>query len=575
MVLRIVYKRSLLPISIRTFVLNTIAFAGILSILAIGLRILAPLHAFSSSSTLSPAPTLVADRSFVVLSVDDFGRWTDSVPLFPNPEFMSNHSDLIIQNNFWYRRATVETSHDLQQLAQALLNLNHNVSYEQRALLTPHWIVGGPDFGAMRAAGCGANRSSPPTQQHQLSQRTPTTSLSPILLDLHLMTDNQDHLQPSLKDYDSCVYKEQLLSDAGPTGLDQAPYWRGDLREHYKSLWKQGLWHPEYHGRSHFSVAKWLKLLKTDPKTQACFENNLVCATDTMQLRSEFNGFSDKNALKTWLEEGINAFSSFWGYRPALISSPHNTWSSWLTDVAVDLGFLGAELAEDQANYVQHDNALSLHDRYRFDVFFPGFECDKAIEEVLELLRVPLEKSWMDRWYDFLSMIDLFRVHHRPYHHGSGGDHQRFISLMWHAQNAMSSTYSTDEHTHHMQCLEKAVRTIRQERPRAVFVTGSELHQIRSQGWSEEVWSDRVILRNYGTHVVEVNVPDLRDLYPESASWQGRPLQATVVSLHGKTSSNYADGIESEMTEAFRTASVAVGDILELLPDSVVHLTVE
>lgn len=604
MVLRLVYKRGLLPISVRTFVLNAIAFAGVLSILIIGLKILHPLH------TLRPSPpraNIIRDRSFVVLSVDDFGRWTDSVPLFPNSSFMTNHSSLIIPNNFWYRRATVETHHDLTDLHHALEHLNANVSFEQRAVLTPHWIVGGPDFGAMRAAGCAAPLQPPsaaaplsnrdlvsdrldpvvgprlPSEEHadqhpsslsfrQNARDMPSLSVkSELSSDPRHQKEGEQGEEPSL-DFDACVYKEQLLSDAGPTGLNQKPYERGDLRDSYKALWKSGLWHPEYHGRSHFSVSKWLKLLRTDPKTQACFINNLVCATDTTQLRSEFNGFSDKSELKTWLEDGVNAFSSFWGYRPALISSPHNTWSTWLTDVAVDLSFLGAELAEDQANYVQHDNALSLHDRYRFDVFFPGFKCDRAIEEVMELLRVPVEKSLLDRWYEFLSMIDLFRVHHRPYHHGIGGDHKRFISLMWHAQNAMSSTYSLSEHAEHMLCLEQVIRAIREQRPRAVFVTGSELHQIRTQGWSQEVWSDSIVLRNYGTRPVEVEVPDLRELYPQSASWRGKVVFSSVVSqAGGKVSSrNSVNG-----KEAGEKRGLSVGDQFLMEPDSVVKLTIE
>lgn len=589
MVFRLVYKRGLLPISVRSFILHTIAFAALLCILAIGLRILAPIHAFHPASP--PPPTLVPHRSFVVLSVDDFGRWTDSVPLFPGHHFMANHSDLIIQNNFWYRRATVETRQDLQNLEQALIRLNQNVSFEHRAVLTPHWIVGGPDFDAMRAAGC--NAPPPPTPDpHTNSHPSPSSHRddnfprpsdqnsgpSGLLLSLERGFSIPDSFKGPLSaaavgsggEFDSCVYKEQLLSDAGPTGLDQAPYHRGDLRESYTSLWKKGLWHPEYHGRSHFSVSKWLKLLRTDRKTQACFRNNLVCATDTTQLRSEFNGFSNKAELKTWLEEGINAFSAFWGYRPALISSPHNTWSGWLSDVALDLSFIGAELAEDQASYVQHEKSLSMHDRYRFDVFFPGFDCDTAIDEVKELLSVPVEKSLTDHWYDFLSMIDLFRNHHRPYHHGIGGNHQRFISLMWHAQNAMSSTYSAEEHAGHMQCMERAVRAIRESRPRAVFVTGSELHQIRSRGWSQEIWSDSIILRNYGTNPVHLHVPDLRDLYPKSKSWRGKKVLATLLSADGRETR-----LETHETppEHLGRREVLVGEQIQLAPDSVVELT--
>lgn len=639
MVLRVVYKTSLLPLSVRSFSLNVIALLGFSCILLLGLRIITPFDPIHPN----PYPArLISDRSFIALSADDFGRWADSVPLFPDSQFMQNHSHLLIQNDFWYKRATVETAADLRRLHHFLTDLNRNVSYEHRAVLTPHWIVGGPDFEAMRASGCdssipptlattssvhtsqspnsrqssgvphahsesaslhpsvslptvtavavaahntanaaqtsavhpsstansphaselansqGQNHSRRTTEQSSQSASASTVSTaesdSPVLP----LSPRNESERPSA--FETCQYREQLLSDAGPTGLDQPPYLRGDLKPHYKALWTSGLWHPEYHGRSHFSVSKWLRLLLTDRKAQQCFRNNLVCATDITQLRSEFNGFSDKGELKTWLEEGVNAFASFWGYRPALISSPHNTWSTWLADVVGDLSFIGAELAEDQATYVQHANSLSLHDRYRFDVFFPGFDCDTAIAEVVELLRMPVKASLADRWYQFLSLIDLFRTHRRPLHHGVAGDHRRFLSLMWHAQNAMGSTYNSKEHNEHLQCLRRVIDTVRRDSPRSVFVTGSELHQIRRQGWSREFWSDSIVLRNYGTHRVKLNVPDLRDVVPHGKSWRGVSVSSTVMSLNGK--SVYQD-----------RRRTAVGETIVLEADSVVRLT--
>lgn len=562
------HKPLLASISIRDSALNAIILPTTIITLCVILHLLTPLHSLQSTP---PYSTLAYDRAFVALSVDDFGRWTDSVPLFPDTHFMQRHSALMIHNNFWYRCATVETHADLDRLRQSLQRLNANASFEQRAVLTPHWIVGGPDFYAMRSAGCGQPRNeSSPLVNRRGRRRVSPLWFAQLRRDIvrHGEEPREEHRsQMKQGRFDTCVYRERLLSDARPTGLDQSPYRRGDLRRAYKELWTEGLWHPEYHGRSHFSVNKWLHLLKTDIKAQACFKNNLVCAADTALLRSEFNDFANKAALKTWLQDGVNAFSSFWGYRPALISSPHNTWSSWLTDTVVDLSFIGAELAEDQANYVQHGKALSLHDRYRFDVFFPGFDCNKAISEVLELVHVPVDKSLLDLWYDFLSMIDLFRVHHRPFHHGIGGNHERYVSLMWHAQNAMNSTYSAREHSRHMECLEKVVGAIREQRPRAVFVTGSELHQIRSKGWSREIWSDSIVFRNYGIRSVDVEIPDIRDLLAKSQSWRRRKILVTTLSLRGE---NMYDGKEEG---GAAEKAVAVGERLRLESDSVVRLT--
>jgi len=29
-----------------------------------------------------------------------------------------------------------------------------------------------------------------------------------------------------------------------------------------------------------------------------------------------------------WISVGLHAFTEFWGYKPVVVSSPHNTWSS-------------------------------------------------------------------------------------------------------------------------------------------------------------------------------------------------------------------------------------------------------
>jgi hypothetical protein len=373
----------------------------------------------------------------------------------------------------------------------------------------------------------------------------------------------------------SCAYRERLLSDNAATGVDQPPYSRGDLRDDYLDLWKRGLWHPEYHGRSHFNVKHWLALLRTDPAAQRCFDANMVCASSPELLRSEFTGFTSSADLKTWLEGGVNAFASFFGYRPKVMSSPHNAWSGQLADAVLDLGITAGELAEDQEAYVPHSPRLSLHDRYRFDIFFPGFECDRAIAEVVKMLHVPARKSVVDRWYEFLSFIDLFRTHYRPYHHSPGGNHERFMSLMWHAQNTMSSTYSEAERFSHMQCLQKVVSTVRRQLPRTVFVTGSELHQIRSRGWSQEIWQDSVIVRNYGDREVQIVVPDLRDRYWKSPSWRGRSVVVETLSVDSpQYNSRDANHLQSSRVASARSDVVHVfcGETLTVPADTVIRL---
>ena len=65
-------------------------------------------------------PTLIEGRTFVAISSDDWGRWTDSVPLFPNASWAQQHHQLMIPQKYWYRQATVETANDILRLRDVL-----------------------------------------------------------------------------------------------------------------------------------------------------------------------------------------------------------------------------------------------------------------------------------------------------------------------------------------------------------------------------------------------------------------------------------------------------------------------
>lgn len=475
---------------------------------------------------------LVADRTFLVISGDDWGRVADSVPLFPNTTHWAAHSDLHISNgSLWYARAGVETVGDVQRLAHFLRALNAGVPFSQRAVLTPHWVVGGPDFDAMRAAWA-ANAAA-------VADDLPADAVP--------------------------AYQELPLSRDGPFGLERAPYHRPpSLRGAYLDLFRAGLWHPEFHGRSHFGTAAWLAALRRDAKARACFAAGLVCATDPAVLRSEFSeaALATVAAARAWLRPGVDAFEAFWGYRPAVMSSPHNVWTGVAAAAVAAEGMIGAEMGEDQSWALDAEagvRSLSLHDRFRFDVFFPGFDCDAAIEGVLAALAPASSSSSSSGGAGGPAAAGALAG---PPRHVPGGDNARFISLMWHAQNAMASPYAHGTYEKHMRCLSTAVRAVRAARPRAVFLTASELHQVRARGWSVETWADALVVRNYGVDSLDWVVPDLRGGYKYAAGggWAG---QALVV--------EDADGGEGAVPLATRRG-VRVGDVITIPSDAVVRV---
>ncbi|GAB0497789.1 hypothetical protein MMPV_009126 [Pyropia vietnamensis] len=498
---------------------------------------------------------LVADRSFLVISGDDWGRVADSVPLFPNNSHWEAHADLHIANgSLWYARAGVETVDDVRRLAHFLRSLNAGVPFSQQAVLTPHWVVGGPDFEAMRSA-WKANAAAAAVGVHGPGSRNDMDASDAAVAD----DDLPAHAVPA--------YQELPLSRDGPFGLERAPYHRpSSLRFAYLDLFRSGLWHPEFHGRSHFGTAAWLSALRTDTKARACFAAGLVCATDPAVLRSEFSeaALATVAAARAWLRPGVDAFEAFWGYRPAVMSSPHNVWTGVAAAAVAAEGMIGAEMGEDQAWALDAEagvRSLSLHDRFRFDVFFPGFDCDAAIEGVLAAL-APSSSAASGSANG--TRRPASRTTSGPPPHVRGGDNARFISLMWHAQNAMAAPYARGTYEKHMRCLSTAVRAVRAARPRAVFLTASELHQVRSRGWSVETWSDSLVVRNYGLDDLAWTVADLGVGYKYAAGsgWAGRSLLVED-----------ADAGEGAVPLATRRG-VRVGDVITIPSDAVVRVRV-
>lgn len=112
----------------------------------------------------------------------------------------------------------VETEEDLRALWALLDAVNEGQPPPARVVLTPFWIAAGPDFEEMRDAGC-------------------------------------------LDGADTCAYKELWWHNSSG-GLDRPPFSRGDLRALYKEGFDRGLWHPEYHGRSHLDATAWVAYLR-------------------------------------------------------------------------------------------------------------------------------------------------------------------------------------------------------------------------------------------------------------------------------------------------------------------------
>lgn len=140
-------------------------------------------------------------RAAVAFGSDDWGRTADMIPIFPHLDELHRTEKEGWDPGSW-GRATVETAADVERLFDVVegLNVDGVTPAHQDLVLSPYWMVGGPDYSAMSNSGCPSG--------------------------------------------DGCKYKETMLHDSpgAPSGW---PHCRGDLRQLYYSGYRSRLWHPQ------------------------------------------------------------------------------------------------------------------------------------------------------------------------------------------------------------------------------------------------------------------------------------------------------------------------------------------
>jgi len=439
-------------------------------------------------STLMRTEELIMPK-MVVFSSDDWGRWTDVIPLWPNleyqEEFIRNGGSFPPKLMNWIY-GTVETEQDIKKFFDLINDLNKDVRFEHRVVITPFWVVGGPDYQSMRKNGCPYNSSA-------------------------------------------CKY-EELLVNQSATGMSKSPFKEIDLRPLYRIGFESGLWHPEYHARAHFNAHKWVTLMtgndgEIDSNARICFEMGLVCAKDRVVLQSEENIFKSESEQMEWFRGGDEAFQKFWGYKSLIHSSPHNVTGNFTLAIMANLGFIGADNPVGQNLENFREMHISTVNRMRFDPFASDFDSEKA-------------------WTDIKKALEA----------------RGFVSLAFHAQNTFSSTFSPIEYDKHLAVLKNFVYLLRNQYPNSlVFLTSSELHQIKSRGWSVEIWSDGFLYRNFNRRSVKVKVMNLKNHYEFGEDWNLKLLKLRLISTFKNVREKFQDNRN-------HVENVLVGDEIELLP---------
>lgn len=114
-------------------------------------------------------------------------------------------------------------------------------------------------------------------------------------------------------------------------------------RENVESLYREGIkekvFFPQFHGREHLHVNKWMKSLNEgDELMRMLFDNRMfsintpertTCKTQYLDAFGVYNE-ADANFLSTSIGEGVDLFKNIWGYKPESVVSPCHIWDSAL-----------------------------------------------------------------------------------------------------------------------------------------------------------------------------------------------------------------------------------------------------
>jgi len=149
-------------------------------------------------------------------------------------------------------------------------------------------------------------------------------------------------------------------------------------------LWDQGiaekLVYPQYHGREHLNVNRWMKALQQNlPETKLAFDHNLFGFSTTItkeRRRSYLSAFDFDDIIeledhKKILAEGLEIFKKIFGFASESFIATNYTWHSSLEGTLADNGvkYIQGRFVQIEPSGSSHPPALKQHRLGRFNKF--------------------------------------------------------------------------------------------------------------------------------------------------------------------------------------------------------------
>ena len=111
-------------------------------------------------------------------------------------------------------------------------------------------------------------------------------------------------------------------------------------RDKVEDLWREGItngvFHPQFHGREHVNVARWMDALRLKtPEIMFTFDNETTFSGEgdyNFMEVLDFNSADDLSSMNEGLTEGLDLFEKIFGFRSRSFIPPCYTWSQGIEE---------------------------------------------------------------------------------------------------------------------------------------------------------------------------------------------------------------------------------------------------
>jgi hypothetical protein len=252
-------------------------------------------------------------KKIVVIESDDWGAIR-----LPSKDVLKDLERLGVDlgEDHYIRNDALASETDLQRLFDTLLSLTD--SRGEPAKITANAIMANPDFGRIREGNFEKYRYEPFTE--------------------------------TLKSY--------------PEHAGSFELWKEGL--------KKGVFIPQFHGREHLHVQRWIKgLADRNSETAKVFDHKLyaLCSTASAENRKsymaayEWDNDNDREFTLEAVEEGLKMFEDFFGFRSRSAIAPNYTWNSEMEKILWDSGvyYLQGSTVQRSPEMKQNGNRVIRH----------------------------------------------------------------------------------------------------------------------------------------------------------------------------------------------------------------------